>query len=93
MSTPKISFRVPNAESEEGGGATGDVITHDVSSAPGKEREREPLYGGELANMGPGDEGMEGVMGNGAEAKDGVEGKEENGDGKVENGDGDEGMF
>lgn len=52
-STPKISFRVPTAEPE----ASGDVTTHDISTAPGKEREREPLYGGELANMGSGDGG------------------------------------
>ena len=50
MSTPKITFHLPQP-----GDATGDgVITQDVSSAPGKEREREPIYGGELSNMGDG---------------------------------------
>lgn len=53
MSTPKISFRVSTAEPE---GTSGDVITQDIASAPGKEREREPLYGGELVNMGPGED-------------------------------------
>lgn len=46
MSTPKLSFKVPEA-----GEAEGDVTTHDVASAPGKEREREPLYGGDIANI------------------------------------------
>lgn len=53
MSTPKISFRVPTPgplETE----ATGDVVTHDLASAPGKEREREPLYGGEIGNLSEG---------------------------------------
>jgi hypothetical protein len=44
MSTPRLAQK-PNGEAE------GDVITQDVSSAPGKEREREPIYGGELANI------------------------------------------
>lgn len=47
MSTPKISFRVPSGEPE----ISGDVVAHEISSAPGKEREREPIYGGQLANM------------------------------------------
>ncbi|OCF37882.1 hypothetical protein I316_00106 [Kwoniella heveanensis BCC8398] len=29
----------------------GDVVTHDVASAPGKEREREPIYSGEIGNI------------------------------------------
>jgi SWI/SNF related-matrix-associated actin-dependent regulator of chromatin subfamily C len=62
MSTPKITFRVSTAEPEV---ATGDVVTHDVSIAPGKEREREPMYGGDLANLGPGEEGMDGGAGKG----------------------------
>jgi hypothetical protein len=44
MSTPRLAQKT-NGEAE------GDVITQDVSSAPGKEREREPIYGGELANI------------------------------------------
>lgn len=46
MSTPKLSFKIPpQAEAE------GDVTTHDAASAPGKEREREPMYGGDIANI------------------------------------------
>lgn len=66
MSTPKISFRVSTAEPE---GPSGDVITQDASTAPGKEREREPLYGGELANMGPEEEARQGENGIGAGAE------------------------
>ncbi|EIW67278.1 hypothetical protein TREMEDRAFT_69766 [Tremella mesenterica DSM 1558] len=52
MSTPKLSLRVSTpGKADE---ATGDVMTHDVSSAPGKDREKEPLYGGELANISQG---------------------------------------
>ncbi|KAL7418750.1 SWI/SNF and RSC complex subunit Ssr2 [Cryptotrichosporon argae] len=29
----------------------GDVTVYDLASAPGKEREREPIYGGEIANI------------------------------------------
>jgi len=47
MSTPKISFTVPAADTE----ASGDVTAHDIAAAPGKEREREPVYGGQLANL------------------------------------------
>lgn len=50
MSTPKISFRVPTPGGTDGD-ATGDVITQDLSMAPGKEREREPLYGGDIGNL------------------------------------------
>lgn len=46
MSTPKLSFKIPGAGETEG-----DVTTHDVSTAPGKEREREPMYGGDIANI------------------------------------------
>jgi hypothetical protein len=46
MSTPKISFRVPPQ-----GEAEGDVTVLEVASAPGKEREREPIYGGDIANI------------------------------------------
>jgi len=53
MSTPKISFRVPTPGAGEPE-ATGDVVTQDLSSAPGKEREREPLYGGEIGNLSEG---------------------------------------
>jgi SWI/SNF related-matrix-associated actin-dependent regulator of chromatin subfamily C len=45
MSTPRLAQKQMNGEAE------GDVITQDVSTAPGKEREREPIYGGELANI------------------------------------------
>jgi len=45
MSTPRSAQKQLNGEAE------GDVITQDVSTAPGKEREREPLYGGEIANI------------------------------------------
>lgn len=31
------------------------MTTQEVGTAPGKEREREPLYGGDLANLGPAD--------------------------------------
>ncbi|KAI9637480.1 putative chromatin remodeling-related protein [Dioszegia hungarica] len=62
MSTPKISFRVPTSEPEQ---PSGDVTTHDVTTAPGKEREREPMYGGELGNMGPGEGSGEGQGQNG----------------------------
>ncbi|ODN92695.1 hypothetical protein L198_05489 [Cryptococcus wingfieldii CBS 7118] len=52
MSTPKISFKLPNQD----GDATGEgVITHDVAAAPGKEKEREPLFGGDIANISNGD--------------------------------------
>lgn len=46
MSTPKLSFKIPGP-----GDTEGDVTTHDVGSAPGKEREREPMYGGDIANI------------------------------------------
>jgi SWI/SNF related-matrix-associated actin-dependent regulator of chromatin subfamily C len=46
MSTPRISFKVPGHNEVEG-----DVTVHETSAAPGKEREREPLYGGEIANI------------------------------------------
>lgn len=46
MSTPKLSFKIPGAGETEG-----DVTTHDVATAPGKEREREPVYGGDIANI------------------------------------------
>jgi hypothetical protein len=45
MSTPRLAQKQINGEAE------GDVITQDVSTAPGKEREREPFYGGEIANI------------------------------------------
>jgi SWI/SNF related-matrix-associated actin-dependent regulator of chromatin subfamily C len=45
MSTPRSAQKQLNGEAE------GDVITQDVSTAPGKEREREPLYGGDIANI------------------------------------------
>jgi len=59
MSTPKISFKVPSAQdaaaasgpAEDAEIAGGDVAAHDLSSAPGKEREREPVYGGDIANI------------------------------------------
>ena len=54
MSTPKISFRVPTPSDGAEEEATGDVVTHDLSLAPGKDREREPLYGGDLANISEG---------------------------------------
>ena len=50
MSTPKISFKVPQ-EATDNNEAAGNVTTHDLSSAPGKEREREPLFGGDIANI------------------------------------------
>ncbi|WVW85712.1 hypothetical protein I302_107750 [Kwoniella bestiolae CBS 10118] len=58
MSTPKISIKVstpggpstPSAEPIQTE-ATGDVTTHDVATAPGKEREREPIYSGEIGNI------------------------------------------
>lgn len=52
MSTPKISFRVPGGT--EPAEVSGDVTVQDVASAPGKEREREPMYGGELSNISEG---------------------------------------
>lgn len=56
MSTPKISFKVPSVEDTSDKPAedevTGDDVTsHDVATAPGKEREREPIFGGEIANI------------------------------------------
>ena len=58
MSTPRISFRVPTP-GEDPTVATGSgVITQDIATAPGKDRERDPVYGGELSNLGPGDEPM-----------------------------------
>jgi SWI/SNF related-matrix-associated actin-dependent regulator of chromatin subfamily C len=33
------------------------VTEHELGSAPGKEREREPIYGGDVANLGPGEDG------------------------------------
>lgn len=53
MSTPKISFRVPGASAEPPE-PTGDVVAHELGSAPGKDRERDPLYGGELGNISEG---------------------------------------
>jgi len=52
MSTPKVNLRVGSTEPE----TSGDVIVQDIATAPGKEREREPLYGGQIANIS---EGME----------------------------------
>lgn len=46
MSTPKLSFKVPGYGETEG-----DVATYDAASAPGKEREREPMYGGDITNI------------------------------------------
>ena len=54
MSTPKISFRVPTPHEGAEEEAMGDVVTHDLAMAPGKDREREPLYGGDLANISEG---------------------------------------
>lgn len=53
MSTPKISFKVPQEgdASASTEGVQGDVAVHDLSTAPGKDREREPLFGGEVANI------------------------------------------
>lgn len=53
MSTPKISFKVPKdgAEGSADPETQGDVTAHDLSSAPGKEREREPVFGGDIANI------------------------------------------
>lgn len=58
MSTPKISLRIStpadadSQQQEQQVEATGQgVQTHDVASAPGKEKEREPHYGGEIANI------------------------------------------
>jgi SWI/SNF related-matrix-associated actin-dependent regulator of chromatin subfamily C len=48
MSTPKISFKMSGTDGE---GVSGDVAVHDIVSAPGKERERDPIYGGELGNI------------------------------------------
>ncbi|KAK4684991.1 SWI/SNF-related matrix-associated actin-dependent regulator of chromatin subfamily C, partial [Tremellales sp. Uapishka_1] len=52
MSTPKISFKVPSPNPPME--ATGGVTTHDTAAAPGKDREREMLFGGEIANIGGG---------------------------------------
>ncbi|WVQ81902.1 hypothetical protein IAT38_004029 [Cryptococcus sp. DSM 104549] len=52
MSTPKISFRLSTPAQPVSEDATGDgVVTQDVASAPGKEKEREPIYGGDIANI------------------------------------------
>ncbi|WWD19028.1 hypothetical protein CI109_103486 [Kwoniella shandongensis] len=51
MSTPKISFRVPTPGGENIEASGEGVVTQDVSTAPGKEREREPIYGGEMGNI------------------------------------------
>lgn len=58
MSTPKISLRIStpadadSQQEQQQAEATGQgVQTHDVASAPGKEKEREPHYGGEIANI------------------------------------------
>jgi hypothetical protein len=50
MSTPKISFKVPQ-DTPADDDLEGDVAAHDLTSAPGKEREREPLFGGDIANI------------------------------------------
>ena len=63
--------------------ATGDVVAQDIGTAPGKEREREPLYGGDLANLGPADapgangngNGNGNDAGEGEEKKDGADGE------------------
>ncbi|OCF76112.1 hypothetical protein I204_03411 [Kwoniella mangroviensis CBS 8886] len=60
MSTPKISIKVstpggpstPSAEPITTDATGGDVTTHDIATAPGKEREREPIYSGEIGNIG-----------------------------------------
>lgn len=50
------------------------MTTLDVGTAPGKEREREPLYGGDLANLGPADApAAENGNGEGAKAEEGME--------------------
>ncbi|KAK8854824.1 hypothetical protein IAR55_003563 [Kwoniella newhampshirensis] len=51
MSTPKISFRVPTPAGENTEASGEGVVTQDVTTAPGKEREREPIYGGEIGNI------------------------------------------
>ncbi|WVO17788.1 hypothetical protein L204_105486 [Cryptococcus depauperatus] len=53
MSIPRVSLRVPSsAEKEQDQEASGEsVITHDIANAPGKEREREPIYGGDISNI------------------------------------------
>lgn len=51
MSTPKISFKVPQESATADTELEGDVTAHDLSNAPGKEREREPVFGGEIANI------------------------------------------
>ncbi|WWC71622.1 uncharacterized protein I206_105580 [Kwoniella pini CBS 10737] len=60
MSTPKISIKVSTpggpsvtspAEPVTADATGGDVVTHDVATAPGKEREREPIYSGEIGNI------------------------------------------
>ncbi|TXT13801.1 hypothetical protein VHUM_01168 [Vanrija humicola] len=51
MSTPKISFKVPQESTPAETELEGDVTAHDLSNAPGKEREREPVFGGEIANI------------------------------------------
>jgi SWI/SNF related-matrix-associated actin-dependent regulator of chromatin subfamily C len=50
MSTPKISLRVASHEPE----ISGDVVAQDIPTATGKEREKEPIYGGQLANISEG---------------------------------------
>ncbi|KAL1411313.1 SWI/SNF and RSC complex subunit Ssr2 [Vanrija albida] len=51
MSTPKISFKVPQESATADNDLEGDVTAHDLANAPGKEREREPVFGGEIANI------------------------------------------
>ncbi|WWC63236.1 uncharacterized protein I303_105836 [Kwoniella dejecticola CBS 10117] len=60
MSTPKISIKVSTpggpsvaspAEPTTADATGGDVVTHDIATAPGKEREREPIYSGEIGNI------------------------------------------
>ncbi|ORX38569.1 hypothetical protein BD324DRAFT_621425 [Kockovaella imperatae] len=69
MSTPRISFRVPtpssSADANEDVASGSGVITQDIATAPGKDRERDPVYGGELTNLGPGEEGSMAVDGSG----------------------------
>jgi hypothetical protein len=51
------------------------AVEHDLGIAPGKERERDPVLGGELSNLGP----PSGADVDGMEVDEGEEGEKVNG--------------
>lgn len=52
MATPQLSVSGPDGG--DGTATGGHVVEYDIGTAPGKDREREPLYGGDIANISQG---------------------------------------